>query len=206
MLRTRLATAVFIVAAISLACGSAATTPPPPPPTAAPTPTPDPHLTSPASIDKVYSELRKAGLQITANTAESGEDPRKTLNLTYEAWPLTLEEYSSDKAMMTATGFDPKKKPQFGDPPYAFAAMNIYIAYGPQVQSTAPGAPDARFAQAALRLVNVLDPLLGPFQQSSVTPIPLPAATASPSPSPSATPTKKPKKKKKPKPTRKPKP
>jgi hypothetical protein len=141
-------------------------------------------------------------MTISANTADLGKEPLKTLNLTYDAWPLIIEEYSSAKALVENTGFDPKKKPQFGDPPYTFVGLNIYIAYGPQVQRAAPAAPDARFATSALLLARALDPLLGPLQQSSVTPIQLPSAAASPTPSPS--PTKTPKPTRKPKPTKRP--
>jgi hypothetical protein len=203
LVRFRLAAVIFVVGAISIACGAAATTPPPTaPPT--PTPTPNPHLTEPASIDRVYSELRKAGLTIAANTAESGTEPAKTLNLTYASWPLILEQYSSAAALVKATGFDPTKKPAFGDAPYRFAGLNIYVEFGPHVQNGEPARPDYRAITAAEKLVDALDVLIGPLQQSSVSPIALPAASASPSPSPSPTPTKKPKPTKKPRPTKKP--
>ena len=203
LVRYRLSVVIFVVGAISIACGGAATTPAP---TAAPTPTPtpNPHLSEPASIDRVYSELRKAGLVIAANTAESGDEPAKTLNLTYAAWPLILEQYSSPKALVEATGFDPKKKPAFGDAPYRFAGLNIYVEYGPHVQNGEPARPDYRFINAAEELVGVLDSLIGPLEQSSVSPVALPAPSASPSPSPSPTPTKTPKPTKKPKKTPKP--
>ena len=168
MIRIRIAAVVFTVAAIAVGCGSAAVTPGPPTPAPTPTPTPDPHLSAPASVDKLYQELRKSGLSISANTADLGEEPRKTLNLTYDAWPLIIEEYSTADALVKNTGFDPKKKPEFGDAPYSFAGLNIFIAYGPQVQRAAPVAPDARFATAALLLARALDPLIGPLQQSSV--------------------------------------
>lgn len=208
LIRVRFTVAVFLVVAIVIACGSAAPTPVPATPTPRPTPTPDPHLIEPASVDKVYQELLKAGLQIAANTADSGKEPIKTLHLTYEAWPLILEQYSSAKALVATSGFDPKKKPVFGDPPYEFAGLNIFVAYGPQVQNGAPTAPEPRFSVAAARLAAILDPLLGPLEQSAVSPVPLPQASASPTPKPTPTktpkPTKKPKPKPKPKPTKKP--
>jgi hypothetical protein len=202
LIRTRLLTALFIVLALAVACGGSVATTPPPTASPTPTPTPDPHLTAPASVDRVYAELRKAGLQMAANTADTGSEPVKTLNLTYEAWPLILEEFSSAEALETKTGFDPKKKPLFGDPPFTFTGLNIYITYGPQVQNNAPTEPDARFIAAADKLVLLLDPLLGPLRQSSVVEVAVPSATPSPSPSP----TKKPKPTKSPKPTKKPKP
>jgi hypothetical protein len=204
LVRVRLFVALFVLAAIAVGCGSSAPTLVPVTPTPRPTPTPDPHLVEPASVDKVYAELRKAGLSISPNTADSGTDPVKTLHLTYDAWPLILEQYSTADALVTKTGFDPKKKPVFGDPPYEFAGLNIYVAYGPQVQNGAPTAPDERFSSAAARLVAVLDPLLGPLQESAVAPVPLPQASASPTPQPTPTKTPKPTKKPKPKPTKKP--
>ncbi len=206
LVRTRSVALVFALAVIVAACGSSAPTPTPAPPTAAPTPTPDPHLTAPASVDRVYSELRKAGLEIIANTAEAGKEPVKTLNLTYEAWPLLLEEFTTADQIPAYTRFDPKKKPAFGQPPYAFAGLNIYVAFGPLVQNSAPTAPGPRFVDAAARLAAVLDPLLGPLEQSSVTLVPMPGPTASPSPTPTPkpTPTKKPKPTRKPKPTKRP--
>lgn len=205
--RIRIVSIVFAMGAIAVACGSAAT-PPPPTATPAPTPTPNPHLTAPASVDAVYKALRKAGLAIAANNADSGQEPIKTLNLTYEAWPLILEQYSSVAELKKQTGFDPKIKPKFGDAAYSFVGLNIYVAYGPQVQNSDPVVPDPRFAVAAARLAAVLDPLLGPLEQSSVEPVDLPIAVASPSPAPTATPkpTKTPKPSKKPKPTKTPKP
>ena len=127
MVRTRSVGFVFALAVIVAACGSSAPTQTPPPPTAAPTPTPDPHLSAPASVDRVYSELRKAGLEIIANTAEAGKEPVKTLNLTYEAWPLLLEEFTTADQIPVYTRFDPKKKPAFGQPPGGFPVRRCTI-------------------------------------------------------------------------------
>jgi hypothetical protein len=203
--RIRIVSIVFAMGAFAVACGSAPT-PAPPTATPAPTPTPNPHLTAPASVDTVYQALRKAGLSIAANTADSGEEPIKTLNLTYEAWPLTLEQYSSIAELKKQTGFDAKVKPKFGDAAFSFVGLNIYVAYGPQVQNSDPVVPDSRFTVAAVKLAAVLDPLLGPLEQSSVEPVDLPTAVASPSPTPTPKPTKTPKPSKKPKPTKSPKP
>ena len=193
--------------AFAVACSSA---PPPPPPTAtpAPTPTPNPHLSAPASVDTVYKALRKAGLAIAVNTADSGKEPIKRLNLTYEAWPLTIEQYTSAAQLMKQTSFDPKIKPKFGDSAFSFVGLNIYVAYGPQVQNSGPIVPDPRFAVAAAKLAAVLDPLLGPLEQSSVEPVYLPTALVAPEPTPTATPkpTKTPKPTRKPKPAKTPKP
>ena len=204
LVRIRLPLAVLLIGAITFACGSSAATTPPPTATPMPTPTPNPHLTDPASVDTIYQDLRKAGLQITANTADAGEDPVKTIHLTYESWPLVLEQYTSAKALLAKTGFDPKKKPAFGDPAFEFAGLNILVAYGPRVQNTAPSSPDPRFVAAVTKLVDVIDPLLGPLEQSSVLAIYIPSATPVPTPTPKATPTKKPKPTRTPRPTKKP--
>ncbi len=205
VIRLRLASILLTVTAIAVACGSAPT---PPPPTVAPTPTatPDPHLAEPASVDRVYQELRKAGLSMAANTAESGTDPVKRLSLTYDSWPLILEEYTSTAALQSKSGFDPKHLPGFGDPAFTFAGMNILVKYGPQVQNGAPVLPEARFMSAADKLVAALYPLIGPLQQSAVAPVDLPGPTATPSPSPTPTPKATPKPKPTKKPTKKPKP
>jgi hypothetical protein len=201
--RIRIVSFVFAMGAIALACASAPP-PAPPSPTPAPTPTRNPHLSAPASVDTVYKALRKAGLIIAVNTADAGKEPIKRLNLTYEAWPLILEQYSSIAQLKKQTSFDPKVKPKFGDAAFSFVGMNIYVAYGPQVQNSGPVVSDPRYAMAAARLATVLDPLLGPLEQSSVQPVDLPTAAASPSPAPTATP--KPTPTKRPKPTKKPKP
>jgi hypothetical protein len=186
--RIRIVSMVFAMGALAAACGSAAT-PPPPSETPAPTPSPNPHLSEPASVDAVYQALRKAGLAMAVNTANAGKEPIKTLYLTYEAWPLTLEQFSSAAELRTTTGFDPETKPKFGEAAFRFVGLNIYVAYGPHVQRSSPSVPDPRFATAAARLAAALDPLLGPLEQSSVQPIALPTGAASPS----AVPTKKPK-------------
>ncbi len=208
VIRLRLASILVVVTAIAVACGSAAPTPPPPTTAPTPTATPDPHLSEPASVDRVYTELRKAGLSIAANNGDSGTEPVARLNLTYDGWPLILEQYSSTEALRTKSGFVADRLPEFGDAAYTFAGMNILAMYGPQVQNTAPALPEARFIAAAGKLVAALYPLIGPLQQRSVAPVDLPGAFASPSPSPTPTPkpTTKPKptKKPKPKPTKKP--
>lgn len=160
------------------ACGGSTPTPTPQP-TVVPTPTPDPHLTEPVSAGRIQQALQKAGFAITANSADAGvqgAEPRTTLNLTYESWPLLIVEYSSTAALQTSTGFDPKRKLVLGEPPFEFAALNLLIQYGPHTSNGAPTAPEPRFVDAARRLVAVLDPLIGPLRERAVAPVPLPTA------------------------------
>jgi len=199
-------------ALLAAACGSTpatvAPTVTPPPPTA----TPNPHLTDPASVDVVYNALVRAGLQISANSADTGTGAMiKRYHLTYDAWPLVLTEYTSAKTLVSESGFNPKAKPVLGNPPFALAGLNILIEYGSSTQNGPPAAPSAQFVSAFQQLVAIVDPLIGPLQQRSVTPVVLPTPTpppsASPAPHPSASPgkpTPRPTAKPRPKPTPKP--
>ena len=199
-------------ALLAAACGSTpatvAPTVTPPPPTA----TPNPHLTDPASVDVVYNALVRAGLQISANSADATTGAMvKRLHLTYDAWPLVLTEYTSAKTLVSESGFNPKAKPVLGNPPFALAGLNILIEYGSSTQNGPPAAPSAQFVSAFQQLVAIVDPLIGPLQQRSVTPVVLPTPTpppsASPAPHPSASPgkpTPRPTAKPRPKPTPKP--
>ena len=199
-------------ALLAAACGSTpatvAPTVTPPPPTA----TPNPHLTDPASVDVVYNALVRAGLQISANSADTGTGAMiKRYHLTYDAWPLVLTEYTSAKTLVSESGFNPKAKPVLGNPPFALAGLNILIEYGSSTQNGPPAAPSAQFVSAFQQLVAIVDPLIGPLHQRSVTPVVLPTPTpppsASPAPHPSASPgkpTPRPTAKPRPKPTPKP--
>ena len=199
-------------ALLAAACGSTpatvAPTVTPPPPTA----TPNPHLTDPASVDVVYNALVRAGLQISANSADTGTGAMiKRYHLTYDAWPLVLTQYTSAKTLVSESGFNPKAKPVLGNPPFALAGLNILIEYGSSTQNGPPAAPSAQFVSAFQQLVALVDPLIGPLQQRSVTPVVLPTPTpppsASPAPHPSASPgkpTPRPTAKPRPKPTPKP--
>ncbi len=139
----------------------------------------------------------------------------KRLHLTYDAWPLVLTQYTSAKTLVSESGFNPKAKPVLGNPPFALAGLNILIEYGSSTQNGPPAAPSAQFVSAFQQLVQIVDPLIGPLQQRSVTavvlPTPTPAPSASALPHPSASPgkaspkpTAKPKPKPTPKPTKKP--
>ena len=209
----RLFAMLLSVALLAAACGgSPATAAPATATPAPPTATPNPHLTDPASVDDIYNALTKAGLQISPNSADAGTGGMvKRLHLTFQAWPLVLTSYTNAKALVSTSGFNPKAKPVLGDPPFAVAGLNILIEYGSSTQNGPPAAPGPAFITAFEQIVAVVDPLIGPLQQQSVTAVPLPtptpAPTASPGTSPSASPgkpTPKPKPKPTPKPSKKP--
>jgi hypothetical protein len=143
------------------------------------TPTPDPHLADPASVDEVFRKLSSAGLRITANTATAGAEPIKRVSATYRDWPLILTQFSSADALAEVTKFDPSKPPRRGQAPYRIVGLNILVEYGPSVtNSKTPPLPDDLRRTAAMALIEVLDDLLGPLQQSAVEPLPLPGATS----------------------------
>lgn len=196
-------------ALLAAACGSTPATVIPTSTPVPPTPTPNPHLSDPASVDVVYNALVAAGLQISANSADDTTGAMvKRLHLTFDAWPLVLTQYTSAKTLVSESGFNPKAAPILGDPPYALVGLNILIEYGSSTQNGPPAAPAPEFVAAFEQLVQVVNPLLGPLQQRSVTPVPLPTPTPAPSiaspPAPSNSPGK-PTPKPKPKPTPKPK-
>lgn len=163
------------------ACGGGAASPSPTP---EPTPvvTPDPHLTDPVDVDELYIKLQVADLDITANTASAGPggEPIKRINATYAGWPLIVSAYSSAEALLATANFDPGQPPVRGQAPYALAGLNILVEYGPRTANEAVTEPDAAHRAAALALVDVLDPLLGPLAQQSLEPLRIPGADGSP--------------------------
>ena len=205
MRNSRLLAMVLGAALLAVACGSTPASASPTATPVPPTPSPNPHLSDPASVDDVYNALLKAGLQISPNSADTGTaGVVKRLHLTFQAWPLVLTSYASAKALLSASGFNPKARPVLGDPPYALAGLNILIEYGSSTQNGPPAAPGPQFVSAFEQIVQVVDPLIGPLQQQSVSPVPLPTPT--PAPSVAATPAPSPAGKPTPKPTAKPKP
>ena len=183
-----MAGAVLVLALVLAACSGSAAATPSPTPTPTPTPTPNPHLTEPASLDAVFAWIQKQGLQVTANNADAGVtggEPLRRINATYASWPLIISEFSSSAALRKS-GFRADTIPGFGDAPFQIAGLNILIEYGPHAKNVNQQSPDPRFLAAAERLADVLDPLLGPLQQSSVQALTLPGTVSSAAP---ATPT-----------------
>lgn len=155
-------------------------------------PTPDPHLTDPASVDEVIRKLAVSGLRITPNNATSGRngEPVKSVNATFEGWPLSISQYTSATALRTTGGFNPDKGPAGGDATYTIVGLNILIEYGPAIHTKSDPPPETRYRTSAMRLVEYLHPLLGPLEQVTVDPLPLPGGdtSAKPAASASATP------------------
>ncbi|HEY7522048.1 MAG TPA: hypothetical protein VH720_00125 [Candidatus Limnocylindrales bacterium] len=179
VLRAVVALVIALAPLAVVACsGAPAATPTPTPAPAVATPTPDPHLADPASVDDVYRRLSAAGLRITANTATAGAEPVMRVSATYRDWPLILTQYTSSAALLAAARFDPASPPRRGQAPYRIVGLNILVEYGPSVTNTrTPPIADEQRRTAAIALIEVLDDLLGPLQQSAVDPLPLPGAT-----------------------------
>jgi hypothetical protein len=181
--RVPLMVAAALVAAVLVGCGSAPSPTPTPPPSLAPTPTPDVHLTEPASADAVFRALGAAGLRVVPNnavTGRPGEEPRLRINATYVNWPLVIHEYSSAAALRAHAPFRAGGRPTIGDAPFNLAGLNILVEFGPHAKNRNEPPPDPRFREAAVALIDALDPLIGPLEQMSIEPLPLPTLTPLP--------------------------
>jgi hypothetical protein len=177
---------VALAAAIA-ACGTGAPSSPSPSPTPRPTPTAVARLAAPFRADEVFVALREAGLDVTGNTARAGlpgKEPRATIYATYEGWPLTVMEYSSAAALRRASGYKANDRILAGDPPFAFAAGNVLVQYGPRRDGKKPARPDLIRQAIALNLVLALHPRVGPLSQRSIVRLPLPTPVATPVPTP----------------------
>jgi hypothetical protein len=187
--------ATVIVALTLAACGSSVASPSPSA-TVAPTPviTPDPHLTAPATADAVFNAIRKAGLPLSVTNASS--DPKlaivKRINAAIDNWPLIITQYKSSELLRPSAKWDPTKPLDDASPAYVFVGLNIMVAFGPASGTVA--VPDSNRQEQAQRLVDVLDPLLWPLEQRSITPIATktPAPASTPAPSAAAKPSAKP--------------
>jgi hypothetical protein len=197
--------ASLAIALTAVACGSGTATPSPSP-VATPAPTPDPHLTGTVTADQMYTILVAAKLGLSANNANLGHgDPNivKEINGAIAGWPVRITEYKSAAILAKALAWTPGAAPVGDEAPYAFAAMNVLIQYGP-ISAKAPAAPDAARQATAAAIVALLDPLMWPIAQHSVvaipsrTPEPTPAPSVSAAPSASGPPAKTPKPSKKP--------
>jgi hypothetical protein len=145
-------------------------------------------LSDPTTGNLVYSALVAAGLRVvgnSANTSVGGAEPRRRINATFGSWPLIIEEYSSSKALATATKIGPTSTPRPGDPPYVFVGLNIRIEFGPTVDGSIPSNVGGPTMAVASSLAAALDAVIGPLRQVAVAPVSLPtlaapAASASP--------------------------
>ena len=186
--RGRLAPVMSLVLLVA-ACGSSGPASTPVPGTTPQvSPTPDPHMSEPASVDDVIRKLALSGIRIVPNNATVGRDgePVKSVNATFEGWPLSISEYTSASALRNVSKFDPSKGPSGGDATYVIVGLNILIEYGPDIHTKKDPPPPARFRTSAMKLVEYLDPLLGPLEQVTVDPLPLPGTAAAAAPSSAA--------------------
>jgi len=185
-------------------------------PVVTPVPTPAPtavaHLTAPVKADAVFRAMVAAGLRIATNNASTGgpgHEPIKTINATYEGWPLAISEYSSANSLLAAIRWKSGSIPGQGEAPISIIGMNILIQWGPMTGAE-PRRPEGTQLLAAESLANALKALVSPLSLRSIIPIagvtPDPTPTPTASPKPTAKPTPKPtgKPKATPKPTRKP--
>ncbi len=177
--------AVGLFGVILAACGSAPAASAPPTPAPTPVVTPDPHLREPVTADQIFRALAAAKLRIIPNNATAGGDPDivKQINADLASWPLRITEFRSAKALASSLGWTPGKAPGRNDAPYAFAAFNVLVQYGP-ISGRAPATPDDARQQVAASILAVLDPLLWPVLQHSVEAIP--GRTAEPTATPPA--------------------
>jgi hypothetical protein len=167
---------LMALSAVVAACGAEATSGSAAPATDAPAPvvTPDPHLTEPATAEQVFNAIRRGDLpQLSITNAIAG-GPNDALIRRFNAqvanWPLTISEYRSSAALREQLAWDPAPGPRQGEAPYTWVGLNIVVAFGPVTGR--PTAPDDARQQQAEDIVALIDPLLWPLEQRSVTPIP----------------------------------
>jgi hypothetical protein len=183
------------ISATAVACGGSA--PPSVAPTPLPTPvvTPDPHLTEPVTADQVFRLLGQAKLGIRANNANSGRGNAaiiKQINADVGNWPLRITQFRSSTDLQKTLNWKAGSKPVRNETPYAFAALNILIEYGPVSSAGVPTAPDDTRQALAAQIAGTLDPLLWPMAQHSVVAVPVRTPVPAATPAPSAAPTKAP--------------
>lgn len=143
------------------------------------TPTPDPHLAEPASVDQVIVKLAAMGMTVITNNASRGRDgePVKIVNATFAGWPLSIAEYSSTARRRELHPLDGGTVERTR---MLLAGLNILVAYGPPDRPDAPS-PDPGFMNSARALAEALEPLLGPLERAGLLAATAPAS-ASPSP------------------------
>lgn len=173
-----------------------------------PTPaaTPVAHLTAPVKADAVFRAMVASGLRIATNNASTGgpgHEPVKTINATYEGWPLAISEYSTPGSLFSAVKWKSGSVPGQGEAPISIAGMNILIEWGPTTGSS-PRRPDGRQMAAAENLAMALNALVSPLSLRTIVPIPGVTPDPTPAPTPKATPKPTPKPTGKPKATPKP--
>jgi hypothetical protein len=194
----RLLAPIIVIGLLVVACGGGDATPAPTGPALAttPSPTPDLHLASPATLEAVFRGIQEAGLKVDASTGgsgEAGQEPLHDLVATYAGWPLIISQYSTAKAMAKAKRWKAGKRPGQGEPPIAIRGLNILVEWGPTTGGHPPKLDSTQ--QAAMdALIAALDPMLYPLSARTSVPVELPvhgspvsanppATSASPAPS-----------------------
>ncbi len=179
------------------ACGQTAAPSAPPTPVPTPVITPDPHLKEPVTADQVFRILGSAKLGMKANNATLGggnPDIVKVINADIGNWPLRITEYRSSAALKKGLGWKAGAAPVRNEAPYGVAGLNVVVQFGPISTAGVPKAPDADRQLVAASIVAVLDPLLWPLVQHSVSVAPSRTVEPRPSVAPSAKPSKAPSK------------
>jgi hypothetical protein len=172
---------------IVVGCGPTAVASSSPTPLPTPVVTPDPHLTVPVTADQVWVAIAAGRMRLTPNNATISEGTiTKRINADLEGWTLRITAYTTAATMQKAKTWKAGSKPGVGEAPYNFAALNVVVEFGPTSRASAPPAADPEHQATAETIVRLLDPLLWPIEQHSVTAIPgrtVPPATPTPAPS-----------------------
>jgi len=187
--------AALVIGIAVVACGGGPATTPGPSELAPPVVTPDPHLQEPVTADQIYRILYAARLGMTCPNADLGDGDSgivKQINCSIGGWPLRITQFSSGTALDRSLDWVSGQAPAGDEPPYAWAALNVAVEYGP-ISARAPSDPPAARQQMASQIVGILDPLLWPLRQHSVVAIPARTPEPTPAPSVSTAPTKAPK-------------
>jgi hypothetical protein len=89
------------------------------------------------------------------------------INAVYAGWPLVVTQYRSSASRKRLEPIVSARPPGPGDPPFAFAGLNLVIEWGPRLERRRPGAPAPAYLAAAARLAAELDRLIGPLAERS---------------------------------------
>lgn len=186
-LRAALLSAIAV--ALIAACGGNSSPSPSTTAPSAPVSTVDRHLSGNVDANRLFQILSGAGLPVNQESVTAGPngDPTTILFLKDGFQVLTIEQYSGPKAVSDA-GYTPGSKLVKGDSPYTFWAVNLVIHLGPRIPNALPAGPTLDLQNEAARVVNAIDPYIGPLQQRSIAPVALPSTPepVKPTPTPSA--------------------
>jgi hypothetical protein len=181
---------LLLVMAVLVACGPTAAASAPPTPQPTPVITPDPHLQEPVTADQVWTAIASGHMRLTPNNATISEGTIvKRINADLEGWTLRITAYTNASAMQKAKPWKTGAAPGVGEAAYNFAAMNVIVEFGPTSRASAP-ANDPEHQATAATLIAILDPLLWPIEQHSVTAIPARTVPPPATPAPTTAPAK----------------